>query len=87
MNDLIKIRDVSSKYGISPRALRYYEDVGLITSTRTDNYAYRLYDKNAIKRLEQILILIKLKVLIAFCFLIVKDLQKVAINMRCIFYT
>lgn len=70
MSDLIKIRDVSSKYDISARALRYYEDVGLITSIRTEDYAYRLYDKNAIKRLEQILILRKLNISI-------KDIQRI----------
>lgn len=36
MNDLIKIRDLSNKYDISARALRYYEDVGLITSVRSE---------------------------------------------------
>ena len=62
MNELIKIRDVSTKYGISARTLRYYEDMGLITSTRSDDYAYRLYDDAAVQRLEQILILRKLNI-------------------------
>jgi len=62
MNELIKIRDVSAKYDISARTLRYYEDTGLITSTRSKDYAYRLYDESAIKRLEQILILRKLNI-------------------------
>ena len=62
MNELIKIRDVSVKYDISARTLRYYEDMGLIASRRSDDYAYRLYDETAVKRLEQILILRKLKI-------------------------
>lgn len=62
MSELIKIRDVAIKYDISARTLRYYEDMGLITSSRSDDYAYRLYDDNAIRRLEQILILRKLNV-------------------------
>lgn len=70
MNDLIKIRDVSSKYDISARALRYYEDMGLLSSTRSEDYAYRLYDEKAIKRLEQILILRKLNISI-------KDIQRI----------
>lgn len=70
MNELIKIRDVSSKYDISARALRYYEDMGLLCSTRSEDYAYRLYDENAIKRLEQILILRKLNISI-------KDIQRI----------
>ncbi len=73
MNEFIKIRDVSVKYDISARTLRYYEDMGLITSTRSDNYAYRVYDEAAVKRLEQILILRKLNISI-------KDI-------RCIFNT
>lgn len=70
MRDLIKIRDVSSKYGITARTLRYYEDMGLLQSTRNDTVAYRMYDENAIKRLEQILILRKLNISI-------KDIQRI----------
>jgi DNA-binding transcriptional MerR regulator len=70
MNNLIKIKDVSSKYSITARTLRYYEDMGLITSTRSDDYAYRMYDENAVKRLEQILILRKLNISI-------KDIQRI----------
>ncbi len=33
MEGLIKIREISSKYDISARTLRYYEDMGLISST------------------------------------------------------
>lgn len=70
MNNLIKIRDVSSKYDITARTLRYYEDMGLLSSTRIDDYKYRMYDENAVRRLEQILILRKLNISI-------KDIQRV----------
>ena len=70
MNDLVKIREVSERYNLSARTLRYYEDAELIISTRSDDYAYRLYDKMAIKRLEQILILRKLNVSI-------KDIRRI----------
>lgn len=70
MNELIKIRDISTKYDISARTLRYYEDMGLITSSRSEDYAYRLYDKTAVRRLEQILILRKLNISI-------KDIQRI----------
>ena len=70
MQELIKIKDVSSKYDISSRTLRYYEDMGLLTSTRSEDYAYRLYDEHAIKRLEQILILRRLNISI-------KDIQRI----------
>jgi len=62
MKNLTKITDMSTKYGISARTLRYYEDIGLITSSRTNDYAYRLYDETAGKKLEQILILRKLNI-------------------------
>lgn len=70
MSNLIKIKDVSSKYDITARTLRYYEDMGLLSSTRSDDYAYRMYDENAVRRLEQILILRKLNISI-------KDIQRV----------
>lgn len=70
MNELMKIRDVSLKYNISARTLRYYEDMGLIKSIRNDDYAYRLYDDTALKRLEQIIILRKLNISI-------KDIQRI----------
>jgi DNA-binding transcriptional MerR regulator len=70
MGDLIKIRDISVQYDISARALKYYEDMGLLKSTKSDDYAYRLYDQAAVKRLEQILILRKLNIK-------VKDIQRI----------
>lgn len=62
MDNLIKIRDLSVRYGISARTLRYYEEMGLISSYRSNDYAYRLYDDVAVQRLEQILILRKLNI-------------------------
>ncbi len=59
MTDLVKIREVTERYNIPARTLRYYEDMGLIESARVADYAYRLYDQRALKRLEQILILRK----------------------------
>lgn len=70
MSNLIKIKDVSSKYDVTARTLRYYEDMGLLHSTRSDDYAYRMYDEKAVRRLEQILILRKLNISI-------KDIQRV----------
>jgi DNA-binding transcriptional MerR regulator len=40
----------------------YYEEIGLIKSSRKDDYAYRVYDEEAIKRLQQIIILRKLQI-------------------------
>lgn len=76
MVELTKIREVSLKYDISTRELKYYEDIGLIKSTKSDDYAYRLYDENALKRLEQILILKKLNINN-------KDIQRIFISDSC----
>lgn len=70
MAKLIKVREVSLRYDISTRALKYYEDMGLIQSSKSEDYAYRLYDQAAINRLEQILILRKLDIR-------VKDIQRI----------
>jgi len=70
MNNLTKITEVSNKYDVTTRTLRYYEDIGLLTSTRNDNVSYRLYDETALNRLEQILILRKLNINI-------KDIQRI----------
>lgn len=44
--------------------------MGLLSSTRSDDYAYRMYDENAVRKLEQILILRKLNINI-------KDIQRI----------
>lgn len=49
MYNLIKIRDVSTKYDVSAPTLRYSEDMGLISSICSDDYAYRMYDEEAVK--------------------------------------
>ena len=67
---LAKIKDISDKYDITARTLRYYEDMGLISSVRSTDYTYRLYDETAVKRIEQILILRKLNISI-------RDIQRI----------
>ncbi len=60
--EYLKIRDVAQRYDITARTLRYYEDVGLLSSARVEGYAYRMYDDKAIARLQQILILRRLNI-------------------------
>ena len=60
--ELRTINQVSKLYDISPRMLRYYEQIGLIDSLRKDDYAYRVYDETALRRLRQIIILRKLRI-------------------------
>ena len=38
------ITEVSRTLDVSTRMLRYYEQQGLITSRRREDYAYRVYD-------------------------------------------
>lgn len=59
---IVKIRDISQQFGVSTRTLRYYEQIGLLSSVRSDAYAYRMYDQDAIMRLRQILVLRKLQI-------------------------
>ena len=70
MSELTKIRDVSNQYQVSARTLRYYEDMGLLSSVRKSDVSYRLYDAEAIKRIEQILILSNLNMSI-------KDIKRI----------
>ncbi|MEH7095543.1 MerR family transcriptional regulator [Neobacillus vireti] len=53
--DVWTIDAVSRQLGITPRTLRYYEEVGLISPGLRTNGGHRLYDQNTIDRLKQIL--------------------------------
>lgn len=59
---LTTISQLSKQLSISTRTLRYYEQIGLIESVKKDDYAYRVYEDEAVKRLEQILVLRKLRI-------------------------
>jgi DNA-binding transcriptional MerR regulator len=56
------ISQVSKGLGVSTRTLRYYEQIGLLPGKRTDDYAYRVYDAQAVARLRQIIVLRKLRI-------------------------
>jgi len=60
--ELQTISQVSKHFSISTRTLRYYEQIGLITPTKKEDFAYRVYDTEAITRLRQIIILRKLRI-------------------------
>jgi len=59
---LTTISEVSKVFDVSTRTLRYYEEIGLITSTRKMDYAYRVYDEEAMSRLQIIMMLRKLNI-------------------------
>jgi len=60
--ELQTIRKVLKDYGISRRTLTYYEEIGLIKSSRKNDYAYRVYEESEITRLQQIILLRKLQI-------------------------
>jgi len=60
--ELKTISEVSKIHDVSTRTLRYYEEIDLISSTRKAGYAYRVYDEEAISRLQIILIFRKLSI-------------------------
>ena len=60
--ELIRITDLTNHLGISSRSLRYYEQVGLIQSVRSDTEKYRFYDTENIERLKQIMVLRKMQI-------------------------
>jgi len=57
----LTISQVSRMYGVTPRMLRHYEKLGLIKAGRREDYSYRMYDEEAVRRLQQIIILRKLR--------------------------
>ncbi|WP_310604428.1 MerR family transcriptional regulator [Anaerosporobacter sp.] len=57
---LIKIGDVTNRFGISHRSLHYWENAGILKSTRSEN-DYRYYDDENIQKIKQIVLLRKLR--------------------------
>ena len=60
--ELMRINDVVENFGISSRTLRYYEEMGLLWSSRPEDRTQRHYDESALERLKQILVLRKLQI-------------------------
>ncbi|MEG1254276.1 effector binding domain-containing protein [Clostridium sp.] len=58
----VTISQVAKGFNISTRTLRYYEQIGLLQSIKKNDYAYRTYDDSAVRRLQQIIILRKLRI-------------------------
>ncbi len=49
----MRIGDLSRRTGVSPRSLRYYEEQGLLLSTRTPG-GHREYGEDAVERVDRI---------------------------------
>ena len=48
---LLKIQDVAADTGLTTRAIRYYEEIGLLEPAARSEGAYRLYDESDLERL------------------------------------
>jgi DNA-binding transcriptional MerR regulator len=59
-NSLMKIGDVTNKFGISHRSLHYWESAGILKSSRAEN-DYRYYDEENLLKIKQIVLLRKLR--------------------------
>ena len=56
------VKEISKLTGISVRALRYYDEIGLLVPTERSEAGYRLYDKKTLEKLNAILFLRELDV-------------------------
>ena len=50
------VKEVASLSGISVRTLQYYDEIGVFKPTKVTDAGYRLYDDEALKTLQQILL-------------------------------
>jgi MerR family transcriptional regulator, repressor of the yfmOP operon len=48
---LLRIQEVGAETGLTPRAIRYYEELGLLAPAARSDGAYRLYDPEDLERL------------------------------------
>jgi MerR family transcriptional regulator, repressor of the yfmOP operon len=51
---LLTVRDAAARLGVTPRTLKYYEERGLVTPSRSEG-RYRLYDEADLERFARIL--------------------------------
>lgn len=51
---LLRIQEVAAETGLTPRSIRYYEEMGLLEPAARSVGAYRLYDDSDLERLRYI---------------------------------
>jgi DNA-binding transcriptional MerR regulator len=56
-----KIGEIAKRFGISKRTLRYWEEMGVLSSKRLEN-GYRFYDNENVTRIHQIVLFRKLRI-------------------------
>ena len=67
------VKEVSKITGISIRTLRYYDEIGLLKPARVTEFGYRLYDKEELKKLQEILFYKELEITLS-------DIKKIMAN-------
>lgn len=55
------VKEVSALTGVSIRTLHHYDAIGLLTPSKVTEAGYRLYDEDALRRLQTILLLRQLR--------------------------
>lgn len=76
--EYMTVSEVSREFEVSTRMLRYYEKKGLIQSSKKEDYAYRIYDENAVRRLQLIIVMRKLRVPLKQILLMMEQEKSVA---------
>ena len=56
------VKDMSEIAGVSIRTLRYYDEIGLLKPTELTEAGYRLYDKKALEKLQEIMFFRELEI-------------------------
>lgn len=69
----LTISQVTQRFDVTARMLRHYEKMGLITPFHREDYSYRCYDEENIKRLQLIIVMRKLRVPLKQIAVILRD--------------
>ena len=51
---MIRIGEVAERVGVTPRTIRYYEEIGLLPGGSRSKGTHRLYDDNDVERLAEL---------------------------------
>jgi MerR family transcriptional regulator, repressor of the yfmOP operon len=52
---VIRIGEVAERTGVTPRTIRYYEEIGLLAGPERRKGEHRLYDETDVERLEELM--------------------------------
>jgi DNA-binding transcriptional MerR regulator len=51
MRDGMRIGELATRFGLNPKTIRYYEEIGLLPRAERSDSGYRLYDEHDVERL------------------------------------